>query len=178
MNSGSSSSRPSGMVPYRPSASHSTKTTNPDAVSTNSHPVLSITQASALPDALASVSVLTKPHTRKPTAMAAVTPKTTQSTPAVAGECLVLDRHVEHRDAGIGVARSAMPALCRPAVASVVSCLRANCHGRSIRTLPASRRQSRRAQRTRYCAASSSSSSDSRSRQAARRRRSSRRGRR
>ncbi len=81
LNSGSSSSRPNGMVPYLPRASQRTNTTNPDAVSTNSQPVLSITQVSALPDALASDSVLTKPHTRNATAMTAVTPKTTQSTP-------------------------------------------------------------------------------------------------
>ena len=38
-------------------------------------------QASADPDALASVSVLTKPHTRNPRAMIAVTPNTTLSSP-------------------------------------------------------------------------------------------------
>src|ERR1043165_449015 len=46
-NSVSSSSQPSGMLPNLPSASHSTKTTNPDAVSENSHPVLSMIQPSA-----------------------------------------------------------------------------------------------------------------------------------
>ncbi len=81
LNSGSSSSRPSGIVPYRPSASQSTKTTNPDPVSTNNQPVLSMTHVSALPEALASDGVLTKPHTRNPTAMTAVMPNTTQSTP-------------------------------------------------------------------------------------------------
>jgi hypothetical protein len=37
-NSGSSSSQPSGMLPNLPSASPSTKTTNPDAVSANNQP--------------------------------------------------------------------------------------------------------------------------------------------
>ncbi|GAT12298.1 capsular polysaccharide export protein KpsC [Mycolicibacterium novocastrense] len=57
------------------------KTTKPEAVNTNSHPVLSITHVSALPDADASDSVLTKPHTKNAMAMTAVTPKTIQSTP-------------------------------------------------------------------------------------------------
>ncbi len=64
LNSGSSSSRPSGMDPYRPIASHRVNTTNPpEAVSTNSQPVLSITQVSALPEAVASDAVLTNPPT-------------------------------------------------------------------------------------------------------------------
>ena len=43
-NSGSSSSRPSGMLPYLPSASQSTKTTKALAVVTNSQPALVIVQ--------------------------------------------------------------------------------------------------------------------------------------
>ena len=52
-NSGSSSSRPSGMSPKRLSASQITKTTNALEVSTKSQPVLSITHVSALPEAVA-----------------------------------------------------------------------------------------------------------------------------
>ena len=80
-NSGSSSSQPSGMLPNLPSASHSTNTTKPDAVSANSQPVLSMIQVSADPDALANVAVLTKPQTRNPSAMIAVMPNTTLSSP-------------------------------------------------------------------------------------------------
>ena len=64
-NSGSSSSRPSGMLPKRLSASHSTKTTKALEVSTKSQPVLRIVQASDVPDTLARESVLTNPQTRK-----------------------------------------------------------------------------------------------------------------
>src|SRR5690349_20832047 len=80
-NSGSSSSRPSGMLPNRLTASQSTNNTKPDAVITNSQPVLFITQPSADLEAVASEDVLTPPQTRNPTASAAVTPNTTQSTP-------------------------------------------------------------------------------------------------
>ncbi len=50
-NSGSSSSRPSGMLPNRLAASQITNTTNALAVVTNSQPVSAITQVSAVPDA-------------------------------------------------------------------------------------------------------------------------------
>jgi hypothetical protein len=80
-NSGSSSSQPSGMLPNLPSASQSTKTTKPDAVSANSQPVLSMIQPRAELDALASELVLTNPQTKNATAMTAVTPKTTLSSP-------------------------------------------------------------------------------------------------
>src|SRR4051794_33885497 len=80
-NSGSSSSQPSGMLPNLPSASHSTNTTKPDAVSANSQPVLFMIQVRADPDALANVAVLTKPQTRNPSAMSAVMPNTTLSSP-------------------------------------------------------------------------------------------------
>jgi hypothetical protein len=80
-NSGSSSSRPSGMAPNRLNASHSTKITNADDVTTNSQPVFSMVQVRAAPDTLLRDGVLRKPQTKNPTAMAAVTPKTTQSMP-------------------------------------------------------------------------------------------------
>ena len=69
------------MLPKRLSASQSTKTTNPLAVRTNSHPVLVIVHPSASEDAEASEEVLTNPQTRNATAAAAVTPNTTRSTP-------------------------------------------------------------------------------------------------
>jgi hypothetical protein len=50
-------------------------------VRVNSHPVLFITQVSALPEAVASEAVETNPQTRKPSATTAVTPNTTQSSP-------------------------------------------------------------------------------------------------
>src|ERR1700712_4450026 len=80
-NSGSSSSRPSGMAPNLLTANQSTKITNADDVTTKSQPVFSMVQVSAAPDTLLREGVLTKPHTRNATAMAAVTPKTTQSMP-------------------------------------------------------------------------------------------------
>ena len=80
-NSGSSSSRPSGIAPNLLTANHSTKITNADDVTTKSQPVFSMVQVSAEPDTLLRDGVLTKPHTRKPTAIAAVTPNTTQSMP-------------------------------------------------------------------------------------------------
>ena len=52
LNSGSSSSRPSGMLPNRLSASQSTNTTKPLEVSTNSQPVLAIVQPSESPETL------------------------------------------------------------------------------------------------------------------------------
>lgn len=61
-NSGSSSSRPSGMLPNRPSAIHSTNSTKPEAASVNSHPVLVITQPSASPDADANAAVSMNPR--------------------------------------------------------------------------------------------------------------------
>lgn len=69
------------MAPYLLTASHSTKITNADDVTTNSQPVFSIVHVNAEPDTLLRVGVLRKPHTRKPTAIAAVTPNTTQSMP-------------------------------------------------------------------------------------------------
>ena len=81
LNSGSSSSRPSGMAPKRPSASHSTKTTKPDAVRMNSQPVLAMIHVSVVPETLFREGVLTNPQIRKATAMAAVTPNTTKSIP-------------------------------------------------------------------------------------------------
>src|SRR6476620_127084 len=81
LNSGSSSSRPSVMLPYRLMASHSTNTTKPLEVSTNSQPVLAIVQDSESPETFASEDVLTKPQIRKATAIAAETPKTTLSRP-------------------------------------------------------------------------------------------------
>jgi hypothetical protein len=78
-NSGSSSSRPSGMFPKRLSASHRTNTTKALDVSTKSQPVLRIVQASDVSDTPARESVLTNPQMRKRTAIAAVTPKTTLS---------------------------------------------------------------------------------------------------
>ena len=80
-NSGSSPSRPSVMLPNRLRASHSTNTTNALDVSTNSQPVFVITQVSDLPETSARLLVLAKPQTRKAMAIAAVTPKTTLSSP-------------------------------------------------------------------------------------------------
>src|SRR5687768_9059220 len=57
-NSGSSSSRPSGMLPYLLAASQMTKTTKPEATSANNQPVLCTTQDSPELEAEASVSVL------------------------------------------------------------------------------------------------------------------------
>ncbi len=78
-NSGSSPSRPRGMLPYLPRASHRAKTTKADDVRTNSQPRYSIVPVSAVPEALASEAVSRNPHSRKPIAIAAVTPKTTLS---------------------------------------------------------------------------------------------------
>ena len=80
-NSGPSSSRPSGMLPNLLTASQMTKTTNALAVSTNSQPVLVMTQVSDLPDAVPRVVLLTRPQTTKATATAADTPKTSLSSP-------------------------------------------------------------------------------------------------
>ena len=78
-NSGSSSSRPSGMLPNRPSAIHSTNRTKPEATNVNSQPAFVSTQPRASPDTVASPSVSTKPHVRNATAITAVIPKTYQS---------------------------------------------------------------------------------------------------
>src|SRR6478735_2750669 len=85
LNSGSSSSRPSGMLPYLLIASHSTKTTKALEVVTNSQPAFVIVQSSELPETVAREEVLTNPQTRNATAIAAVTPKTTLSRPARSG---------------------------------------------------------------------------------------------
>ena len=72
-------------------------------MSTNSQPVSSITQVSALPEAVASEAVLTKPHTRNAIAIAAVTPKTTRSRPPVDSARLLdglVERRVRDRVAG------------------------------------------------------------------------------
>ena len=54
LNSGSSSSRPSGMLPYLLIASHSTKTTKALEVVTNSQPAFVIVQSRELPETSAS----------------------------------------------------------------------------------------------------------------------------
>jgi hypothetical protein len=82
LNSGCSSSRPRVMLPKRLSASHSTKTTKPLDVTTNSQPVLAIVQDNDLSETSAREDVLTNPQMRKRSAIAAVTPKTTLSRPA------------------------------------------------------------------------------------------------
>ena len=79
LNSGSSSSLPSGMLPNRPAASQITKATKPEASTTNSQPMLCTVQSSEVDEAEASDLVLRKPQQRKPTARAG-TPKTTLST--------------------------------------------------------------------------------------------------
>src|SRR5512144_64077 len=84
-NSGSSSSLPSGMVPKRPAASQITKATNAEATVTNSQPMFVTVQDSASEDAEPRLRVSAKPQTRKPTARAAVTPKTTLSTLPLVG---------------------------------------------------------------------------------------------
>ena len=61
-NSGSSSSRPSGMRPYRLNASHSEKNTNPVADRTNSQPTLASSQSSDASAAELRVCVDAAPH--------------------------------------------------------------------------------------------------------------------
>jgi hypothetical protein len=80
-NSGFSSSRPSGMAPNRLTANQSTNTTNALAASTNSQPVLVITQFSAALAALPNDAVLASPQATKASETAALAPKTTRSTP-------------------------------------------------------------------------------------------------
>jgi hypothetical protein len=78
-NSGASSSRPSGILPYLLTASHSAKMTNPLAARTNAQPppVMippSTVEATALSDAEPST-----PHTMNATMSPAATPNTTRS---------------------------------------------------------------------------------------------------
>ncbi len=79
-NSGSSSSRPSGMFPNLPSASQSEKTTKPEAIRTKNQSRPAIVSDSASVEAAESEAVFRNPQRRKPMAMTAVTPKTTLST--------------------------------------------------------------------------------------------------
>jgi hypothetical protein len=87
-NSGASSSRPSGIRPYRLAASQSTKTTNVEASSTNSQPRLVSTHSRAVELADPRPSGVAKPQATKARATAAETPKTTRSSdpPRSAGE--------------------------------------------------------------------------------------------
>ena len=62
LNSGSSSSPPSGMLPKRPAASQMTKATNAEASTTNSQPMLRTVQSSAVPDAVPRLLVSRKPQ--------------------------------------------------------------------------------------------------------------------
>jgi hypothetical protein len=78
-NSGRSPSRPSGMLPYLPAASHRTKNTKPVAASANSQPVLSTTHSRPTLDACPSVSGDRMPQATKAMDSAAVTPNTTRS---------------------------------------------------------------------------------------------------
>ncbi len=80
-NSGCSPSRPSGMLPYRLTASHSTNVTNALEVRTNSQPVFVMTQSSALVEAVLRELVLEMPQIMKATATAALTPNTILSRP-------------------------------------------------------------------------------------------------
>ena len=80
LNSGSSSSRPSGMRPYLLAASQMTNRTKPEATSEKSQPMLCTTQPRPAPEAELRVSVLRKPQSTKAIAIAAVTPKTIVST--------------------------------------------------------------------------------------------------
>src|SRR3712207_188565 len=64
-NSGSSSSRPSGMRPYRPAASQTTNTTKAEASSTNSQPRLVSTHSRAVPLAEPRPCGLAKPQATK-----------------------------------------------------------------------------------------------------------------
>ena len=80
LNSGSSSSLPSGMLPKRPSASQITKTTKTEASTTNSQPMfLTRPVQGRAGRAEPRLLVSTKPQATKARAMAAVTPKTTRS---------------------------------------------------------------------------------------------------
>src|SRR3954471_24761593 len=87
-NSGASSSRPSGIRPYRPAASQSTKTTNVEASSTNSQPRLVSTHSRAVALGDPTPSGVAKPQATKARATTAETPKTTRSSepPRSAGE--------------------------------------------------------------------------------------------
>ena len=76
LNSGSSSSRPSGMRPNLPAASQMTNSTNPLATSANSQPMLCTTQPRPAVEAELRVEVLVNPQRTKPMARAAVIPKT------------------------------------------------------------------------------------------------------
>jgi hypothetical protein len=79
-NSGFSPSRPSGIFPYRLTASHSANTTKPLAASTNAHPPAFMTPASTAAATALSVWVASVPQTMNATTSAAATPKTHQST--------------------------------------------------------------------------------------------------
>src|SRR3712207_5817613 len=78
-NSGSSSSRPSGIRPYLPAASQITRRTNAEASSTNSQPRLVSTHSRAVPLAEPRPCGLAKPQATKARARTAETPKTTRS---------------------------------------------------------------------------------------------------
>ncbi len=79
LNSGSSSSPPSGMLPNRPAPSQITNTTKAEATSTNSQPVLCTVHPSELLETEARLEVFRKPHSTNATASTAVTPNTTLS---------------------------------------------------------------------------------------------------
>src|SRR6478735_11711919 len=81
LNSGSSSSQPSGMRPYLLAASHNTKTTKKLAARTKNQP-RPLMAASLVPaDTADNPGVSTRPHTTKAIEMTPVTPNTTQSRP-------------------------------------------------------------------------------------------------
>jgi hypothetical protein len=80
-NSGASPSRPSGIRPYRLTASHSANTTNPLAASTNAHPPTLITPLSTADITALMDSVCSNPHAMNATTSAADDPNTHRSTP-------------------------------------------------------------------------------------------------
>ena len=79
LNSGSSSSSPSGMRPYLLAARQITKITKKVVLRTKNQPVLVMTQSCAFAEAELRLSVLAMPHATKPMARRLVTEKTTGS---------------------------------------------------------------------------------------------------
>ncbi len=79
--SGSSSSRPSLILPVRVKPMKIMKTTAAVESRMKNQPVLSVTHASAVAETVERLSVLRTPHAMKPTTRTAVTAKTTLSVP-------------------------------------------------------------------------------------------------
>ena len=78
-NSGASSSRPSGILPYLLTASHNAKMTNPLAARTNAQPPPVMTPPSTVEATALSDLELSTPHAMNATMRPAATPNTTRS---------------------------------------------------------------------------------------------------